>query len=266
MIKGAPKAAGKAPMKNWIFCSNEFTPEQALDAAHEHCRTMSGARDGVVIKRSRKTNVTMFDGRGRASSRLCVKQFVRPGLSRLLPRFWRHRPALRSWQAAQRLERKGIGAPQTFAVIAEDRKSSYVIMAEMEGYAHLRDYARSEFARDAGWERRGRFVRAAADFLIRCYDMNVFHEDLKATNFFIREDGDGWTFALLDLAAVAFPRRIRLDNMLLNLAQLNASVPAVITRTDRLRFLRRLAVRWPMLISHDALAEIARMTRMRGGS
>ena len=67
----------------------------------------------------------------------------------------------------------------------------------------------------------------------------------------------------LDLAAVRFPRRIRLEDKLLNLAQLNSSVPLEVAWTDRMRFLRRLAEREPSLADRSAMAEIARLTRSR---
>ena len=113
-------------------------------------------------------------------------------------------------------------------------------------------------------ERRRAFLRAGADFLGKCYSLRVFHRDLKASNLFVREmESGGWEFSLLDLAAVRFPRRIRREHKLLNLAQLNSSVPLEVAWTDRMRFLRRLAEREPSLADRSAMAEIARLTRSR---
>jgi hypothetical protein len=138
-------------------------------------------------------------------------------------------------------------------------------MRALEGFVSLAQYARGAMGAATPTERRRAFLRAGADFVNKCYSSRVFHRDLKASNVFVREtDGGGWEFTLLDLAAVRFPRRIGFEDKLLNLAQLNSSVPLEITWTDRMRFLRRVAAQEPQLASRPALAEIARLTRARG--
>jgi hypothetical protein len=237
---------------------------QALQAVRAHRSAMCG-RDGQVVKRDVKTNVTLIEWDGSlGADRLCVKEFVRAGSHRLLPRGIRHRPAIVSWRGASRLAALRIGAPEPLGLVIGKGASSYLIMRVLEGFKHLAQYVRGALGPATPTERRRAFLRAGADFLGKCYSLRVLHTDLKASNVFVREtECGGWDFSLLDLAAVRFPRRIRREHQLLNLAQLNSSIPLEVAWTDRMRFLRRLAEREPALADRSAMAEIARLTRSR---
>jgi hypothetical protein len=247
-----------------VFLCGGMSAAQALQAVRAHRIAMSG-RDGQVVKRDVKTNVTVIEWDGSlGADRLCVKEFVRAGSHRLLPRWIRHRPAIVSWRGAGRLAAMGIGVPDTLALVIGKGVSSYLIMRVLEGFKSLAQYVRGALGPATPTERRRAFLRAGADFLGKCYSLRVFHTDLKASNLFVREmKSGGWEFSLLDLAAVRFPRRIRREHKLLNLAQLNSSVPLEVAWTDRVRFLRRLGEREPSLADRSAMAEIARLTRSR---
>jgi len=283
-------AAGRVVRREGI------SDEQVLQAVEAHRRAMSGDfHGGQVLKRDAKTNVTVVAWDGVPSGgtqRVCVKEFVRSGARRLLPGPMRHRPAQVAWRAASRLAALGIGAPRGLGLLIGRGASSYLVMTVLENSEHLAAYARRAMGRSAPLERKNAFLRSGAAFLRRCYASGVFHRDLKAGNLFVQEaearsDGPfprseprsgtedaaqgrpdsgrtgGWEFSLLDLADVRFPRRIRLQDKLLNLAQLNASTPIEITWADRLRFLRHLAEEMPELADRAATAEIARLTRSR---
>jgi serine/threonine protein kinase len=245
---------------------------QALQAVQAHRDAMSG-RGGEVDKRDVKTNVTLIEWDGSlGAERLCVKEFVRAGSHRLLPRWIRHWPAIVSWRGARRLAALGISSPETLGLVIGKGASSYLIMRALEDFEEFAPYVRRALGSATPTQRRRDFLRAGADFLARCYSLRVFHRDFKASNVFVRATDGGWEFSVLDLAAVRFPRRIRLEDKLLNLAQLNSTIPLEITWTDRMRFLRQLAEREPFDVAHGgpslagrpAMAQIARLTRSRG--
>jgi serine/threonine protein kinase len=247
-----------------VFIRGGMSAAQALQAVRAHRSVMSG-RGGQVVKRDVKTNVTFIEWDGSlGADRLCVKEFVRAGSHRLLPRWIRHRPAIVSWRGARRLAATGIGVPDTLGLIIGKGASSYLVMRVLEGFKSLAEYVRGALGPATPTERRRAFLRVGADFLGKCYSLHIFHTDLKASNLFVREMESGaWEFSLLDLAAVRFPRRIRREHKLLNLAQLNSSVPLEVSWTDRARFLRHLAEREPSLADRSAMAEVARLTRSR---
>jgi tRNA A-37 threonylcarbamoyl transferase component Bud32 len=64
------------------------------------------------------------------------------------------------------------------------------------------------------------------------HERGVFHRDLKGNNVLAR----GGEFWIVDVDRVDFLREVPWDARALNLAQLNASVGAPATRSDRLRF------------------------------
>jgi tRNA A-37 threonylcarbamoyl transferase component Bud32 len=81
-------------------------------------------------------------------------------------------------------------------------------------------------------------IRELAATLARMHRKGVFHGDLKAGNVLVRARGSSPRVVFLDLDAVRFGRRVGFNDRALNLAQLDASLPACVSRWDRLRFLR----------------------------
>src|SRR5204862_8024273 len=71
--------------------------------------------------------------------------------------------------------------------------------------------------------------------------LGVWHGDLKACNWLVREHGDDLSFHLVDTDRVRFLTSVDRDRRLRNLAQLAASIPRSVTRADRLRWWRRYA-------------------------
>lgn len=262
-----PEDIVEARMRGRILKVPEFSEADVRKAVKRHLEIMAGGVGGQIIKRAAKTNVTLFewnDASGR--KRLCVKEFIRSGMRGWLPNRVRHLPAYRSWTAARLLDEKNIGAPPTLAVLIGRKERSYLIMQEIEDAQHLLSYTRNSIGRTMPLSQRRAFMDAGATFLSRCYRGGVCHGDLKATNLFVRENRDGtWIFTLLDLAAVRVPAKPRRGDKLLNLAQLNASTPRDVTRTDRLRFLRKIAESDATLGGHETIDEILRLTRRRGG-
>ena len=117
-----------------VFLRGGMSAAQALQAVQAHRSAMSG-RGGQVAKRDVKTNVTLIEWDGSlGADRLCVKEFVRAGSRRLLPRWIRHRPAIVSWRGASRLAALGIGAPDTLGLVIGKGASSYLVMRALEGF------------------------------------------------------------------------------------------------------------------------------------
>jgi serine/threonine protein kinase len=238
--------------------------EHVFSIIDRHRQIMSGREFGEVVKRHPKTYITRLRFPEADGETFYVKEFIRSGARRLLPRRRRHAPALTSWRAALAMTVRGIPAPEAVAVLLGNRASSYLIMRAVGDAEPLVDAIHRAVGPSVPLRRRRDFLRAAADFLMKCYAAGVFHCDLKSGNVLLRElPSGGWEFVLLDLAAVKFPRRISLDSKILNLAQLNASIPTTLTWTDRLRFLRHMAEHEPLLGERSSMLDIARITRRR---
>ena len=249
-----------------VYRKREMSMDQIRLAIDAHHGVVDGRADGQVMKRDRKTTVTIFPWDGALdASELCVKEFIRPGLlMRLLPKWLRHRPAMRAWRASLGLQVRGVPAPEALALVIGKGRSSYVVMRTVANAVPLDIYLRKRMGPDRTPAERRAFTSEAARFLIEFLEAQVHHRDLKARNVLVREPEAGrWEFFLLDLDAIGFPRRLRIETKLLNLAQLNASTPLTFTWTDRLRFLRHVAAREPAIARRSSMEEIGRLTRTR---
>lgn len=242
-------------------------PDTVFSAVRLHVKALSDGSSGKVFKRAPKTRVTVVNlGAGAETPQLCVKEFVRPAALLLAPASVRHRPALRSWAAACELQARHVPSPAPLALVTGRGRSSYLLMQCTLGEENLRQYVTRRFAGSLDSAERRAFLSACADFLCDCWERGVFHQDLKAGNLHVHEsEPRRWQFELIDAAAVAFRSSVARDEMILNLVQLNCSTPRVITRAERLRFMRDAAIRHQQLAGRQTVHEVLRLSLERGG-
>jgi hypothetical protein len=243
-----------------------FSPARAQEAVRLHQAVLMGEECGALYKRAVKSKVTGVDlpREGGGVERLCVKEFIRPPALRWFPARWRHRPALRSWNAAIEIERRGISAPRRLALVLGPARSSFLVMSFIEEALPLDEFVESLFVPGTPLPRRREFLHAGAEFLNNCARASVHHKDMKASNVFVRSrPGGGWEFILIDLAAVRVPWAPRPEERVLNLAQLHSSIGLALSFSDRLRFMKDLAREEPTLAGRDTLCEIGRLALRR---
>jgi len=251
-----------------VYRRRDLGVEEVIRAIENHNAILQARGGGAVLKRGTRSNVTLLDqGPAPSGDAICVKEFVcRSLLRHLLPARMRHRRVLRFWAASLGLRVRGLPAPEALAAVLGRGGSGYILMRPIEGAEALPAYVARALAPTAPRGRRRAFIRAAADALAQFYAAGAFHRDLKGTNVLVRERGHGWEFAVLDIEDVRFPRRVTSGMMMRNLAQLNASVDLSLTWADRMRFLRHLAQRAPVLSCRAAIRRIAELTLQRGRS
>ncbi|MFA5773675.1 MAG: lipopolysaccharide kinase InaA family protein [Candidatus Paceibacterota bacterium] len=125
------------------------------------------------------------------------------------------------------------------------------------------------------------FIRDFALAIRRLHHKGVFHCDLKTNNVLVKEISGltnstqqnplnprfpNWEFYFIDLDRVKFRRVVPWRERIKNLAQLNAAMPAVMTRSDRLRFFRYYACGELAIKTNKErriLAEVMRITITR---
>jgi serine/threonine protein kinase len=115
-----------------------------------------------------------------------------------------------------------------------------VIMEDCQGALPLEEYVQTAFSRPGPGtvSNMRKLIAQIAELFARVHALEIFHKDLKGTNLLVQETGDGWRISIVDLDHVRFGRPLSRKERILNLAQLNASIPSWIGRTERLRFLR----------------------------
>lgn len=217
-----------------------FSNEQLRFALERHRDCLAGGA-GRVLKddlRTRVSAITLVDGR-----EAVVKEYRAGDLARRLEDLVRPAAALREWRAAHELARRGIAAPHAFALALPaplEAASAFVVLEALAGAEPVNRFVLRRCTGTAR-ARRLRLIDAVADWLRTLHERGVEHRDLKGSNLLVREDGERFELFLVDLAEVRFPRRVREARRLEALAQLNASVPLAVGRSERLRFLARYA-------------------------
>jgi tRNA A-37 threonylcarbamoyl transferase component Bud32 len=133
---------------------------------------------------------------------------------------------LTSWKMSRALEVRGIQAPRALGYFEIDNINCFV--SELLNDTHdLNAYLSSLSDEQA----KRRALKKLAVWMRKFYATHVWQRDFKSENILCR-DGE---YFMVDLDGVRI-RRLSEDNIIANLAQLNASVSNAITIKDRLRF------------------------------
>jgi tRNA A-37 threonylcarbamoyl transferase component Bud32 len=257
-----------------VFARREF-PEDSLPDILRESREVAGKENPRALKLTSRVRVTVQDTDSEGAIRpLCVKEYLADGVVRAFR--WSLLPsrARRFWRGWWGFKVRGLGVPEAY-LMWEDRRGGIlrncgVVMEWVADGKGLDRYAAIHFAPPLGparfAEKRG-LIRELAATLARMHRKGVFHGDLKAGNVLVRAGGISPRVVFLDLDGVRFGRRVGSNDRALNLAQLDCSMPACVSRWDRLRFLRNYG---KGSLSRADLKEMARRTariseKRRGG-
>jgi hypothetical protein len=205
-------------------------------AAHDRAVAAGGA---TVLKSGRKSRVTRSGG-------FVVKEAVLGTPARRLAAMLAPRRLRAGYENAMRLEVRGIPSASPVAFLAGGGRV-FTVYEDLSAFPRL-DHRVRDALRSGAWSRRRRreVVDATADFTARLHRRGVWHGDLKACNWLVEERGLALTFHLVDTDRVRFLAVVDRDRRLRNVAQLAASIPRVVSRTDRLRWWRRYARGTPL--------------------
>lgn len=137
-----------------------------------------------------------------------------------------------------------IGEDERWAI----RQRSFLMTEEIAGGVPADDYLKAHFPADCGdaraVQRKRRLIRDIARLARRFHRSGFHHRDFYLCHVFVREladDAEPWALHLIDLQRVRWPGAGKVGRRWLvkDLAQMNYSAPpGVVTRSDKLRFLR----------------------------
>jgi len=169
-----------------------------------------------------------------AELRLYYKEFLPRGPLERAKALLRGGRAQRARQHGEALLAAGFGAPSSVAWGALPGGRDYLFTREAAG----RDIgARLRHRRGvAGLRMRRRLLRELGSFVGRLHDAGFIHGDLRPGNVLAAKGRDRFRFTLLDNERTVRRRPPPGRGLLRNLMQLNMLPPAVLSRTDRLRF------------------------------
>ena len=165
-------------------------------------------KDGKPLKGS---HVISYQG-------LCIKIHQR--------RLFHENRSLTSWKMSRSLEVRGIAVPRAQGYFEIDNLSCFVSEL-LAGSRHLNTHLSS--ITDERTKRKA--LKKLALWMCKIYDTRVWQRDFKSENILCR-DGQ---YYMLDLDGVKI-RPLSDQRVIMNLAQLNASLSNAVTLKDRLRF------------------------------
>ena len=216
--------------------------EEAL-AAHDDALARDDER---VVKRGRKGSVTRH-------GEIVVKESHGAGgfgrvRDLLAPRRHRH-----GYVNAHLLRVLGVGTARPLAFLRRGGRS-FTLYEDLSTLPRLDHLARRTFA-DGPPAERSRLLAASATWLGALHARGIYHGDLKGVNVLVEVTRDGPVFRLIDTDHCRFfDGPVDTRRRLKNLAQLAASIPVCVTRTDRLRWYRRYVQVAPISVTEREAA------------
>jgi serine/threonine protein kinase len=200
-----------------------------------------------VLKSSKETTTSIWRIKSQeGAEKICLKHYHDQGLIYGMKYLFRSSKAMKSWIAAHGLRVLRIPTAKPMALIEERRwrvlGDSFLIMEDLTDFPAIDRYVKSTFPINGPSDRleeKRAFIAAFAHTMRSLHDRGLFHKDLKAANILIKKTGNlNWKFYLIDLDGVSFEKGpLKASMRIVNLIQINASIPVQISSTDRLRFL-----------------------------
>jgi tRNA A-37 threonylcarbamoyl transferase component Bud32 len=205
-------------------------------------------RPGVILlKDSRSSTVAEFD--------LPISGTLRPVIYKRFrvtsPRdpwaaLFRRTGALRSWVQGHGLRERCLPTPRPLLVLHRRRRGlpreGYLLTEKVTAAEELSRHVAGLGALPGGVSRpslRG-LIEQVARLVRDLHRRQLSHRDLKSANVLVQRTGAGVALWLIDLVGVTCHRALSRRRRVQNLARLHASFHChpLLTRTDRLRFLR----------------------------
>jgi len=217
----------------------EFETEDLLDVL---ARPENALERGSVLKWGNTNQVVELALKRNSAKTVLKRMVISPQKKHA---FWKKFPgrckAVRVWRLANAFLSRNLPTPKPVAEGCLRRlgffSRSYFITEKIPKSRHLGEWLASEPAPGPKQELTRRLARLFA----RVHKMGFDHRDLKVQNFLVQEmPKSPPSIYCLDFEGVRFRRRVPLARVIQNLSRLNASVTlkGLVTRTDRLRFLK----------------------------
>jgi tRNA A-37 threonylcarbamoyl transferase component Bud32 len=217
------------------FHRRDFSMDRLKRVMEEH-RDRVRTRPFSLVKYSPEVMVSILNDGG---ERICLKQFCYPHFWRRMKEYFRPSKGLRSWIAANGLRARGIPSLKPLGLVERKNwlglKESFLFMEALEEDQEMDRYILKGFD---DFKKKRFFIKAFARWLDGFHKMRLYHMDMKTCNILVSERGETWDFHLLDFEDLLLGEKVNRKRLFRNFLQLNTSTPKIMTKVDRIRFLR----------------------------
>lgn len=222
-----------------VFIDRRFNCDDIFGLIAQHDK-MVAQEPHKLFKHTERRSISVLRN---GSTDVFIKEYRYSTRNKILSFLGIH-PARKEWFSASGLNIRNVKTAEPIALVEKRNlfftwvNRSYVVTkkvdAEPTNQFLMRNF--SLRIREKGvLGNKIRFIKQFALAVKRLHQKGIFHHDLKANNVIIQ---NSFLYYFLDLDRVSFNWETTLDERVTNLAQLNAAVTDVVTKSDRLRFYR----------------------------
>jgi hypothetical protein len=245
-----------------LYHRKDFPRDRCLRAV-EASLSLARERASALIKNSPEVQVSQV---GDGEDTLWIKRFRYPRPWDRLKERLRSSKGHKSWIAGNGLKVRGVPCIKALALLERKKGlgvgESFLLMKASESGQELDRYLFKKFETIG---RKRLFIKTLAQWLFHFHQLDLYHQDMKACNLLVLENGETWEFHVLDLEDVRLDKRVDEGKLFKNFLQLHTSIPKWITRTDRLRFLKEYLRCQPVIRDEKPfIRRLVRESRKRG--
>lgn len=222
-----------------VFLDRRFKGDDIFGLIDRHDK-MAAQEPNKLFKHNGRRSISVLRN---GATDVFIKEYRYSVWNKILSLLGIH-PAKKEWFSASGLNVRDVETVEPIALVEKRDlfftwvNRSYVITkkidAEPANQFLMRNFIRRIKENDA-LGNKIRFIKQFALAVKRLHQKGIFHRDLKANNVIIQNPD---LYYFIDLDRVSFNRETTLEERVINLAQLNAAVTDVISKSDRLRFYR----------------------------
>lgn len=208
-----------------------------------------------LIKETKVRSVISIAGSDISDGGIYIKYFKRKGYSDYVKYLFTPARTRTEWKVAGELLSKGINTALPLAM-AEKRTwtlldSSMIITKAVPRSEPLMEFCQTTFSGELSKEKlaeKKKLLNDLAGFIRNIHRKGFFHNDLHAGNILIKFNNDyfspvkDYSFYLMDLHHVKILKKLSQRKRLHNLAQLFNSLSSILTKSDRLGFVKSYGI------------------------
>lgn len=221
----------------------------------DNFRSLLNGKPYKLIKETKVRSVISIPGPDISDDGIYIKYFKRKGYSDYVKYLFTPTRTRTEWKVANRLLSKGINTALPLA-IAEKRSwslldSSMLITKAVSRSEPLMEFCQTTFSGILSGEKlfeKKKLLNELAGFIRKIHEKGFFHNDLHAGNILIKFNNDyfspvkDYSFYLMDLHRVKILKGLSSRKRLHNLAQIFNSLSSILTKSDRLSFVKSYGI------------------------